>query len=105
MTHRAKILGIDKQVLSVPFQLLTASLESSENSYIRNLEQIYLKERYKNYQLQQRNESLLRIKRLPTWRPSRQREFFAGEKKTYFIGNCKPLNLYLNLHLDQVGMY
>ena len=59
-TYRAKNLGIDKQVLSVPFHLLTANLESSEKSYIRNLEQSFLNERYKNYQHQQRIESQLR---------------------------------------------
>ena len=59
-TYRAKNLGIDKQILSGPFQFLTANLKTSENSYIRNLEQSFLKERYKTYQLQQRNESLLR---------------------------------------------
>ena len=59
-TYRAKNLGIDKQIISVPFHLLTANLESSEDNYIRNLEQSFLKERYKNYQPQQLNESLLR---------------------------------------------
>ena len=53
-------LGIDKQILSIPFFLLTANLESSEDSYIRNLEQSFLRKRYKNFQLQQRNDSLLR---------------------------------------------
>ena len=59
-TYRTKNLGIDKQILSVPFYLSTANLESSENSYIRNLEQSFLEERYRNNQLQQRNEGLLR---------------------------------------------
>ena len=59
-TYRAKNLGINKQIVSVPFHLLTANLKNSEDNYIRNLEQSFLKERYKNYQLQQRNESLLR---------------------------------------------
>ena len=59
-TYRAKNPGIDKQIFSVPFHLLTANLESSEDNYICNLEQSFLKERYKNFQLQQRNESLLR---------------------------------------------
>ena len=59
-TYRAKNLGIDKQIFSVPFYFLTANLENSEDSYIRNLEQSFLKERYKNFQLQQRNDSLLR---------------------------------------------
>ena len=59
-TYRAKNLGIDKQIISVPFHFLTANLDSSDDNYIRNLEQSFLKERYKNFQLQQRNESLLR---------------------------------------------
>ena len=59
-SYRAKNLGIEKQVLSVPFQPLTANLESSEDNYIRNLEQSFLKEQYKKFQLQQLNESLLR---------------------------------------------
>ena len=59
-TYRAKNLGIDKQILSVPFYLLTANLESSEDSYTLYLEQSFLKERYKNFQLQQPNDSLLR---------------------------------------------
>ena len=59
-TYRAKNLGLDKQILSVPFFLLAANLENSEDSYIRNLEQSFLKERYKNFQLQLRNDSLLR---------------------------------------------
>ena len=56
----AKNLGIDEQILSVTFYLLTANLENSEDSYIRNLKQSFLKERYKNFQIQQRNDSLLR---------------------------------------------
>ena len=48
-TYRAMNLGIDKQNLSVPFYLLTGNLENSEDSYIRNLEQSFLKERYKTF--------------------------------------------------------
>ena len=49
-------MGIDNQELPVPFHLLSAGLDNSEISYICNLERSSLKERYKNYQLKQRNE-------------------------------------------------
>ena len=59
-TYRAKNLGFDKQIFSVPFYFLTINLDNSEDSDIRNLEQSFLKERYKNFQLQQRNDRLMR---------------------------------------------
>ena len=95
-TYRAKNLGIDKQILSVPFYLLTANLENSEDSYIRNLEQSFLKERYKNFQLQQRNNSLLRELRDYRNKDFRGNDLFRlfepgrGRKNLFLSIICKP---------------
>ena len=52
-------LEIDKRIHSVPFNLLMADLDMSENNYTRKLEQRFLKRIYNNYHFQQRNKNQL----------------------------------------------